>query len=91
MDPEKIKGNIVICWDEDETISSLIKKTNIIKDNDGVGIIIISDSYRLVAFNTLNFPTAVVSSKDAIDIILYIKSTKYVSYLFLAHPNLLIF
>ncbi|XP_057517967.1 CO(2)-response secreted protease-like [Amaranthus tricolor] len=76
MDPEKIKGNIVICWDEDETISSLIKKTNIIKDNDGVGIIIISDSYRLVAFNTLNFPTAVVSSKDAIDIILYIKSTK---------------
>nr|XP_015887199.2 CO(2)-response secreted protease-like isoform X1 [Ziziphus jujuba var. spinosa] len=73
MDKDKVKGKIVIC-DSDDGYRPYDKR-DAVKNMGGIGAVIIDTLTRSVAENFGGFPTTVISSKDAQDILSYWNST----------------
>ncbi|MBA0775158.1 hypothetical protein Gotri_010319 [Gossypium trilobum] len=63
MDQEIIKGKIVVCDNEDSLYPQRNKQDEV-KKLGGIGVILIDDELRGVAFNFGTFPMTVISSKD---------------------------
>ncbi|MBA0745728.1 hypothetical protein Gogos_008292 [Gossypium gossypioides] len=63
MDQEIIKGKIVVCDNEDSLYPQRNKQDEV-KKLGGIGVILIDDELRGVAFNSGTFPMTVISSKD---------------------------
>ncbi|KAB2029908.1 hypothetical protein ES319_D05G193600v1 [Gossypium barbadense] len=75
MDQEIIKGKIVVCDNEDSLYPQRNKQDEV-KKLGGIGVILIDDELRGVAFNFGTFPMTVISSKDGAKVLSYINSTK---------------
>ncbi|KAJ9165936.1 hypothetical protein P3X46_020747 [Hevea brasiliensis] len=75
MDKEKIKGNIILCDNEDGEYSDYEKKGEV-QSLGGIGLILVDDKTKAVASTYKEFPMTVISSKDAAEILSYINSTK---------------
>ncbi|XP_021668105.2 CO(2)-response secreted protease [Hevea brasiliensis] len=75
MDKEKIKGNIILCDNEDGEYSDYEKKGEV-QSLGGIGLILVDDKTKAVASIYKEFPMTVISSKDAAEILSYINSTK---------------
>ncbi|MCL7024908.1 hypothetical protein MKW94_007739, partial [Papaver nudicaule] len=75
LESKKINGTIVVCEHSD---SSYTKKEKMeeVKDKGGIGLVLIDDLERLVAFPYGAFPLTVVSSAESTEILSYINSTK---------------
>ncbi|XP_010266013.1 PREDICTED: CO(2)-response secreted protease-like [Nelumbo nucifera] len=74
LDGAKIKGEIVLCQHSQRYYSKR-EKMEEVKSLGGIGLILIDDLERAVAFTYGEFPMTVISSKDADDIFSYINST----------------
>ncbi|KAB2082362.1 hypothetical protein ES319_A05G192800v1 [Gossypium barbadense] len=75
MDQEIIKGKIVVC-DNEDSLYPQINKQDEVKKLGGIGVILIDDELRGVAFNFGTFPMTLISSKDGAKVLSYINSTK---------------
>lgn len=75
LDENKIKGRIILCDNDDGEYSSREKLAEV-KRLGGVGLILNYDEVRAVASRYGDFPTTVVASKDASEILSYINSTR---------------
>ncbi|KAF8405433.1 hypothetical protein HHK36_010339 [Tetracentron sinense] len=75
LDGNKIKGKIVLCQHLNENYSNREKMQGV-QSLGGIGLAVVDDLERFVAFNYGEFPMTVISSKDAVDILSYINSTK---------------
>ncbi|KAI3846359.1 hypothetical protein MKX03_035518 [Papaver bracteatum] len=75
LESKKINGTIVVCEHSD---SSYTKKEKMeeVREKGGIGLILIDDLERFVAFPYGAFPLTVVSSKESTEILSYINSTK---------------
>ena len=75
LDPKKVAGKIVVCVDNDPTISRRIK-TLVVEDAKATGLIFISEIQRSVSFDSGTFPFTEVGSVEGLQILKYINSTK---------------
>ncbi|XP_071696604.1 CO(2)-response secreted protease-like [Rutidosis leptorrhynchoides] len=75
LDPNKVRGNIVLCENQ-EGLYTLKQKLSTIKQLGAIGMIIISDDARAVASASGSFPLATVNRKDGTDIISYVTTTR---------------
>ncbi|KAK6939316.1 Peptidase S8 propeptide/proteinase inhibitor I9 [Dillenia turbinata] len=79
LDKALIKGKIVLC-DNDDASYSPKEKLEEVKENGGIGVILVDSMIKLVASNFGDFPMTVISSEDAMAIHSYINSTRYKSH-----------
>lgn len=75
LDPKKTAGKIVVCVDDDPTISRRIKKL-VVEDAKAIGMILISEIQRGVSFDSGTFPFTEVGNVEGLQILKYINSTK---------------
>ncbi|XP_042955066.1 CO(2)-response secreted protease-like isoform X1 [Carya illinoinensis] len=75
LDPEKAAGKIVVCVDNDPTMSRIIKKL-VVEDMEAIGMIFISEAEKDVPFDSGTFPFVQVGSVEGLQILHYINSTK---------------
>ncbi|KAI3930769.1 hypothetical protein MKX01_037215 [Papaver californicum] len=75
LESKKINGTIVVCEHSD---SSYTKKEKMeeVKEKGGIGLVLIDDLERFVAFPYGVFPLTVISSEESSEILSYINSTK---------------
>lgn len=74
MKKEMINGRIVVC--ENDEYSAYEKKSEV-KKLGGIGLVFIDDKLRIFTTSYGTFPITAVSAKDAIQILQYINSTRY--------------
>ncbi|XP_019449336.1 PREDICTED: CO(2)-response secreted protease-like [Lupinus angustifolius] len=75
LDYNKIAGHIVVCVNDDPTISRKIKKT-LLKDARAMGIVLIGEDNKDVPFDADVFPYSQVGNLEGHQILEYINSTK---------------
>ncbi|KAK2634531.1 hypothetical protein Ddye_029323 [Dipteronia dyeriana] len=75
LDPEKVKGKIVVCIDDDPTIPRRIRKL-VVEDAKAKGLILVNEDEKGVPFDSGIFAFAQVDNRVASQIINYINSTK---------------
>uniref|UniRef100_A0A0C9SAZ1 TSA: Wollemia nobilis Ref_Wollemi_Transcript_1441_2604 transcribed RNA sequence n=1 Tax=Wollemia nobilis TaxID=56998 RepID=A0A0C9SAZ1_9CONI len=73
LDPQKVKGKIVICSNGD-SISKRMKKAAV-QSSEGKGMIVVDEVGRSVASNFGSFPSSAVSDQVGAEILSYMKST----------------
>lgn len=74
LEGSKIKGKIVVCKNSDGSYSKKAKVEGV-KSLGGLGILLVDNRERAVAFPYGDFPLTVVSSQEADGIFLYMNST----------------
>ncbi|KAK9270459.1 hypothetical protein L1049_026039 [Liquidambar formosana] len=75
LDRDKVKGKIVLCQNEDALYDPK-QKLEGVKSSGGIGVILIDDASRSVASTFGSDPMAVITSKDAAEILSYLNSTR---------------
>ncbi|XP_027353718.1 CO(2)-response secreted protease-like [Abrus precatorius] len=75
LDYNKIAGNIVVCVNDDPTISRRIKKL-VLQDARAMGMILIDEDNRDVSFDAGTFPFTEVGNLEGHQILEYINTTK---------------
>ncbi|XP_058090783.1 CO(2)-response secreted protease [Magnolia sinica] len=75
LDRNKINGTIVLC-EHSDTIYSKRQKRDMVKKLGGVGLVLVDDTEKLVAFTYGVYPMTVISSDAAAEIHSYINSTR---------------
>ncbi|XP_076927053.1 CO(2)-response secreted protease-like [Bidens hawaiensis] len=75
LDREKVKGNIILCENEQKLYTAKQKLSGV-KRLGAIGMVFISDNARSVASSTGLFPVAAVSRKDGKKIISYAKKER---------------
>ncbi|KAK7314032.1 hypothetical protein VNO77_39240 [Canavalia gladiata] len=75
LDYNKIAGNIVVCVNDDPTISRRIKKL-VLQDARALGMILIDENNKDVSFDAGVFPFAEVGNLEGHQILEYINTTK---------------
>ncbi|KAF6174318.1 hypothetical protein GIB67_040811, partial [Kingdonia uniflora] len=75
MDGAKIKGKIVLCEHSDDSYSKT-EKMKEVKKLGGIGLVLIDELEKAIAFPFGDFPMTVISSKEGAEILSYINSTR---------------
>lgn len=75
LDYNKVAGNIVVCANDDPTVSRRIKKL-VTQDARAVGMILIDEDHKDVPFDAGVFPYSQVANLEGHQILEYINSTK---------------
>ena len=75
LDPEKVKGKVIVCVDTFPIISRKIKKL-VAEDAQAKGLILINDNEKGVPFDSGAFPFTEVGSAIGYKILKYINSNK---------------
>lgn len=75
LDYNKIAGNIVVCVNDDPTVSRRIKKL-VLQDARAMGMILIDEDHRDASFDAGVFPFSQVGNLEGYQILKYINSTK---------------
>ncbi|KAK0591411.1 hypothetical protein LWI29_001347 [Acer saccharum] len=75
LDPEKVKGKIIVCIDNDPTVPRRIRKL-VVEDAKAKGLILVNGDEKGVPFDSGIFAFAQVDNRVASQIINYINSTK---------------
>ncbi|KAJ0979018.1 hypothetical protein J5N97_014492 [Dioscorea zingiberensis] len=75
LDSRKTKGKIIVCVDNDPTVTRKIKKL-VAQDAQTKGLILIDEVEKGVAFDSGSYPFSEVGDKAGVQILKYINSTK---------------
>ena len=75
LDFNKTAGNIVVCVNDDPSVSRRIKKL-VVQDARAVGIILINENNKDAPFDAGVFPFTQVGNLEGHQILKYINSTK---------------
>lgn len=75
LDTKKVAGKIVVCVNDDPTLSIKIKKL-VVEDAKAKGMILISQEENGVPFSSGAFPFSEVGKFKGSQIFMYINSTK---------------
>ncbi|XVE90723.1 hypothetical protein DITRI_Ditri20bG0100200 [Diplodiscus trichospermus] len=75
LDPEKVKGKVIVCVDTFPIVSRGIKKL-VAEDAQAKGLILINENYKSAPFDSGAFPFTEVGSTTGYKILKYINSNK---------------
>lgn len=75
LDYNKTAGNIVVCVNDDPTVSKRIKKL-VLQDARAMGMILVDGDHRDASFDAGVFPFSQVGNLEGHQILKYINSTK---------------
>ncbi|XP_019438065.1 PREDICTED: CO(2)-response secreted protease [Lupinus angustifolius] len=76
LDESKVKGKIILCNGESDTVYSPIAIADTVKEAGGLGLVHITpDQNRAIASKYGDFPATTISTKDATTILQYVNST----------------
>lgn len=75
LDPEKVKGKVIVCFDTFPYVSRGIKKL-VAEDAQAKGLILIDGSEKGAPFDSEGFPLTEVGSTTGYKILKYINSNK---------------
>lgn len=76
LDPAKVEGKIVLCFDNDPTLPNKIRKL-VVEDAGAKGLIMVSQDYKQgVPFDSGTFAFTQVDQSVGSQIVQYINSTK---------------
>lgn len=75
LDRDKVKGNIILCENE-QRLYSAKQKLAAVKRLGAIGMVSVSDNARAVASSYGSFPMATVNRNDGKKIISYAKNTR---------------
>ncbi|KAJ0979055.1 hypothetical protein J5N97_014529 [Dioscorea zingiberensis] len=75
LDSRKTKGKIIVCVDNDPTVTRKIKKL-VAQDAQTNGLVLIDEVEKGVAFDSGSYPFSEVGDKAGVQILKYINSTK---------------
>ncbi|KAK9113271.1 hypothetical protein Scep_020790 [Stephania cephalantha] len=76
LDANKIKGKIVLCKNSDDNTYTKREKMMEVSSGGGVGLILIDDADKAMAYSSGAFPMTIVTSQDSAKIKAYINSTR---------------
>ncbi|MCI23008.1 subtilisin-like protease-like [Trifolium medium] len=77
LNKTKTKGKILVCRHVERSTESKVKKSKIVKEAGGVGMILIDETDQDVAVPFV-IPSAIVGKKKGEKILSYIKTTRFV-------------
>lgn len=75
LDPEKVKGKIIVCFDDFPVVSRTIKKL-VAEDAKAKGLILINENDKSSPFDSGPFPFTEVGTTIGYKILKYINSSK---------------
>ncbi|KAK9108679.1 hypothetical protein Sjap_016739 [Stephania japonica] len=76
LDANKINGKIVLCKNSDDDTYTKREKMMEVSGSGGVGVILIDDADKAMAYSSVAFPMTLVTSQDGAKIKAYINSTR---------------
>ncbi|KAK9136492.1 hypothetical protein Syun_015822 [Stephania yunnanensis] len=76
LDANKIKGKIVLCQNSDDNTYTKLEKMMEVSSGGGVGLILIDDADKAMAYSSGAFPMTLLTSQDGAKIKAYINSTR---------------
>ncbi|KAK6163087.1 hypothetical protein DH2020_002928 [Rehmannia glutinosa] len=75
LDPTKVTGKIIVCMNDDLSVSRRIKRL-VVEDAKGKGVIIVNGQGQITPFDSGTYPFAEVGQTVASQILHYINSTR---------------